>query len=270
MAFGYGLNVTGSGNNSYLAICAVVKMEPDILEWVDYHRRMGCGRFYIFDSAPSFEDAMNGTLQTHIDSGLVQYTWLGGVRAPQYVAYRSCLSEHRLKHTFMAFIDVDEFIVLVNKTQSIPSLLRQYEPYGGLALNWKLFGSSGHISRPEGGVLRNYHHCVKSHHVKTIGNLKHVAGVVSPHVLSYNATYTAVDEHFRVVSSYSNPNASFDVAYIHHYVIKSVEDFVHKLERGNAWGGGSHKTWKFFEAEDKRVWHSPCLALEMPEEGSRQ
>ena len=42
----------------------------------------------------------------------------------------------------------------------INTFMQQYEQYGGLAVNWMIFGSSGHKSRPRGGVLVNYHACL--------------------------------------------------------------------------------------------------------------
>jgi hypothetical protein len=42
-----------------------------------------------------------------------------------------------------AFIDVDEFLVLTDEgTPDLPSLLREFEGHGGLAVNWRIFGSS--------------------------------------------------------------------------------------------------------------------------------
>lgn len=34
--------------------------------------------------------------------------------------------------------------------QSLPKFLAGYKDYGGVVLNWMLFGSSGHVKRPEG------------------------------------------------------------------------------------------------------------------------
>jgi hypothetical protein len=42
--------IVGSHFRSYVAICAVAKNERDIREWVEYHYRMGIGKFYIFDN----------------------------------------------------------------------------------------------------------------------------------------------------------------------------------------------------------------------------
>ena len=35
-------------------------------------------------------------------------------------------------------------------------VLRPYEKYGGLALNWRMFGSSGHLKRPQLPVTQAY------------------------------------------------------------------------------------------------------------------
>jgi hypothetical protein len=42
----------------------------------------------------------------------------------------------------------------------INTFLQLYASYGGLAVNWVIFGSSGHAARPRGGVLVNYHACL--------------------------------------------------------------------------------------------------------------
>ncbi len=41
-----------------------------------------------------------------------------------------------------AHIDVDEFFVFQDSTPNLPMLLHEYESYGGLAINWHMFGSS--------------------------------------------------------------------------------------------------------------------------------
>lgn len=53
---------------------------------------------------------------------------------------------------WLAFIDADEFFVPHDESwTTLPELLKKYETYGGLAVNWRLFGSSGHITRPKVG-----------------------------------------------------------------------------------------------------------------------
>ena len=47
----------------------------------------------------------------------------------------------------MAFIDADEFFVIKDGTPSLPALLREYEGFGGLAVNWQVGPASALISR---------------------------------------------------------------------------------------------------------------------------
>lgn len=106
----------------------------------------------------------------------------------------------RHRHRWLAFIDADEFIVLREPRFNPPSweqqqqqqqgkdagsgvvgssdggsgssaahddintFLQPYASYGGLAVNWVIFGSSGHAARPRGGVLVNYHACLPDQH----------------------------------------------------------------------------------------------------------
>lgn len=41
-----------------------------------------------------------------------------------------------------AFIDIDEFFVFTDGTDDLPALLRGFEEYGGVGVNWRFFGSS--------------------------------------------------------------------------------------------------------------------------------
>lgn len=84
---------------------------------------------------------------------------------PELYVYNICLLKFGSYHEWMAFLSVDEYIVLQPKeaTRSLPEFLRSYAGYGGLAVNKRVFGSSGFSHRPRGGVLRNYVKCVPCH-----------------------------------------------------------------------------------------------------------
>ena len=57
-------------------------------------------------------------------------------------------------------------------------------------MNWVVFGSSGHTTRPAGGALGNYWKCLParsmhSRHIKTIVNTRFVDGPVGAHHFRY-------------------------------------------------------------------------------------
>ena len=55
----------------------------------------------------------------------------------------------------MAIIDLDEFIVPA-KSYDIITLLKDYEQYPAIAVNWIQFDGNNHIKKPEGLVIENY------------------------------------------------------------------------------------------------------------------
>lgn len=78
--------------NHYLAVCAIAKDEgPYFKEWIEYHRLVGVGKFYIYDNEST--DDTKKILEPYIASGLVDYLYWPGQRQ-QVVAYNDCLRKH--------------------------------------------------------------------------------------------------------------------------------------------------------------------------------
>lgn len=223
----------------------------DIGEWLAYHALQGVGRFYVYDdnSKPSLQPA----LQSHINSGLVTYHALGASYrethpAPQNSVYDQCIIDYSLRHRFLAFIDLDEFLFLRDPNiSSLPQLLREYEGYGGLGVNWVMFGSSGHARRPTGNTLANFWRCWFEGvgHVKTIANTAYVWRAVDPHQFSYLDAKVTVDENFTPIVGHATASHQSARIAVYHYVIKSRQEYEEKMLRGA--GDRSHKDVAFFE-----------------------
>lgn len=250
---------------SYIAICAIVKdeREDDLREWVEYHYKMGIGKFYLHDNGNISVAAM---FPDYIEQKIVDVQDRKDL-APQLNVYRKCIRNYRKYHRWIALIDVDEFIVTRNQC-SIPSVMKKYEDYGGLVLNWRLFCSSGHRSRPSGGILRNYWSCTDYYHVKSIVNTDYgVSHYGNPHVCLYSHDKYAVDtDYWRVFNAYVVPRPSlFEIIYINHYHLKSKEDYDRNSKRGRAsTPGPSPKTEEYFWATDASC-QTNCSILKMPE-----
>ena len=138
----------------------------------------------------------------------------------------------------MAFIDADEFLVIHdndNSTSYISNILEQYEEYGGLAVNWIRFVSSGHIKRPKNGVLKNYCKCLPfTTQIKSIVNTKFVQSI-GPNVreFKYKDGKFCVDENYHPIKGPRTVAPTHRHISLHHYVIKSKGDFEMKIKRGS-------------------------------------
>ena len=219
--------------NYYLTVCAIVKNEASYFqEWLEWHIKMGVEKFYIYDNES--EDNTAEILEPHIKSGLVEYVFWAG-KKQQTLVYYDCLEKHRLHARWIAFIDLDEFIVPL-KDKTIPDFLKRFEKYPAVEINWLVYGSGGAKRREEGDVMDRFrYHSVPNHalnrHVKSIVNPlrvfcvdAHIAAIVSD---------CAVDSHGTPVKKYfHNREPQLDIIRINHYAVKSYEEFLIKRNRG--------------------------------------
>lgn len=172
----------GHPPRGYAAACLVVRdAHDDIGEWVRHHLRLGFWPIYVYDDGST--PPLSQVLRRRIDAGDVSYAHFPNFThpsgRPQLYAYDRCLEEHGGAHSWLAFFDVDEFLVFRDgpAVQSVPSLLQRYEEHSALAVHWLLFGSSGHQVRPPKGALASYVRCLPQRHtqhlfVKTIVNTR--------------------------------------------------------------------------------------------------
>lgn len=258
--------------NAYLALCAAVKERPDdVLEWVRYHHALGFGKFYIMSTDdPIGYEEMKHALKEYILEGLVELYDLPHVNPRtipllQVRLYNECLQAARGKHEWVAFWDADEFLVTVESTLPIhiPTALQTFEDVGGLAVSWRTVGPSGHLVRPEEGMILSYRYCTPWSHpdnseIKTIVHVKYVSHpTTDPHTFVYLNDTFAVDFQNRRVDGHIDPYIAEDwrnlkkapALALYHYVTKSKEDFSLKTRRGSAMG--NRKGWKFYETVER-------------------
>ncbi|GFR44512.1 hypothetical protein Agub_g5777 [Astrephomene gubernaculifera] len=272
---------SGSTAGGYSALCAVGRNENRyVREWVDYHKCLGFSRIYLYDHNSS--QHMSNELTDHIASGFVSYRNFQPtvhrkfnesegftsdldrfMTTVQGQAYKDCVQQYGSHHTFLGFIDLDEFLVLYdNSVRHVDELLRQYESYPGLSVYWVLLGSSGHVSRPNGSVVESYTRCTPHGHkfntqFKTFANTRFHPTMYSPHRAVFaappdpatGAEPYMVDEDGQRIARGRNRAAKHRRAAVYHYVTKSLEDYQGKMKRGG--GAGVTRPKYYFALMDR-------------------
>lgn len=283
----YGTNDTSlddtNPSTGTIAMCVVVKDDVDILPWIDYHHALGVSKFYIFDHGSS--PPLSQILNTHIDSSLVQYEYqpyyLANIlRAvpfakkinPQIELFQRCIEQHKSHHQWIAFLDADEYIVLRNHSQSLVQTLHKFQSYGGLVLNWQVFGSSGLDRTPDphsvsAAFYRHFNACYPSIHTKSIVNTRYTIGASSnPHWFAYRQGFYAVNEEMtRPALLWGSDPPSFQTIWINHYSTKSRQDFARKIQRGrdSTTLSKHHAEWTYFDEINRKAINR-CEVLEHP------
>ena len=250
-----------------LAICAVFKDEAAYLrEWVECHQLMGVEKFFLYNNHSS--DRYLDALQAYMLAGsVVVHEW---PRHPaQLEAYAHCLATHGADADWIAFLDIDEFLFAPD-ARRLPDVLADYAEYPAVGVNWVMFGSGGHVEKPQGGVLENflrrgelddglpYPHLrlpdgsyrSENTHVKSIVQPSKVIACGNAHHFRYRDGTLAVDENKQPIEGSFSSKVSVARLRINHYWSKSESECRHKFGRGFADGGGA-RDWNEFLAHEQ-------------------
>lgn len=236
----------------YLAVCAIAKDEgPYFKEWIEWHLSQGVDHFYIYDNESS--DGTREILQPYIDSGVVEYKYWPGHRR-QLAAYDDCLNHYRLASRWIAFIDLDEFIVPI-KDASIPAFLKRFEAFAAVEINWLVYGSGGHKTKSPGTMMERFRfHSLPGHrlnrHVKSIVNPREVFTMIGCHEAA-KISGSIADSHGQpVTKNFREREPQQDIIRINHYAVRSYEEFLEKQARGRASGTQKTVRSEYFEQYD--------------------
>jgi chemotaxis protein histidine kinase CheA len=264
--------------DDYVALCVAVKDQTaDLPEFFIHHfHHIGIRRFYIMD------DRSKTPLSSVKDYGIPNeyitfesqepYTRQGG-HHEQMAIYERCMNSHRLEHTWLAFIDADEFIEMTAGNETLQDLLHEFEKHediGALAMNWRMHTSSGLEKRPE-SARKAFVDCIwdddenggaasNNTHVKSIVRTSRGTRPVGPHMWFLNGDTKTVGEHMDPVTTqaWRLPITRTRIA-LHHYAGKSREEYEEKMLRGNAMD--DPKGESFWNSLEHGLQLVPCLEM---------
>lgn len=265
------LNPLEENPTTYLSIACIAKDEGLYLkEWIEYHRIVGVERFYFYDNESS--DNTKEILEPYIRDEVVVYRYVEG-KVMQRPVYQDAILKSRGQTRWLALIDLDEFIVPVQKN-SIPDFLRDYEQYPGVGINWLCFDHNGHETRPKehgGLVTANYTRVAKhpeemegNRIIKSIVNPNEVVFLDSPHNFEYKNSY-AVTENYDP-AWYKTKYYSGSKIRINNYCRKSIEEYKQKMSRGCAWNrhNANYKEGRVYIFENIETDHDYTIQKYMP------
>lgn len=227
-------------------LCAIVKMEGRYLEeFCSYYEKLGFDEIILYDNntygTPMSDlEQEDQKIMTSIASEKVKIVPWRNKKDQQIPVYNLQLQALRKNEdTWGAFFDIDEFLVL-KQHKSIKDFIEQIvtknPQAAAVAINWYMFGTNGHQEYAEGKVVERFTTRMPNIdiHVKSIVRACKVSKMQDPHSCVPHHGYVVVDPKNNCVVGPFNKNGSADVAVLHHYFTKSVEEFQQKIERGRA------------------------------------
>lgn len=231
--------MSGPGPRYRGAVCAIAKDENRyVLEWAAYHLALGFDHVFLYDNmsgrplADAFDPAAARPFVT-----VTPWPTLHG-RNAQLEAYGHFFASHGRDTDWAAVIDLDEMINL-KRHAGIRDFLADHAGADGVALNWRVFGSSGETHHRPGLVMERFTRASPlgfdaNRHVKTIARPARVT-VPSCHWVDYAGGGRVVSADGLEVANadlVEPREASYAVAQVNHYFVRSRDEWADKLRRG--------------------------------------
>lgn len=159
-----------------MAIVLIVRNEArHIAEWARFHHMAGVTHFLVYDNGSTdgtitaIRSALPAEALTVIPWAQRRFRTITGREIHnQVLAYAHALLNFGSAYRWMAFIDVDEFLVPVT-ARSIPEAMKGLDGAAHVSLPWQMFGRGGNTTPPEGGVVANYLHRARDSFALTHG-----------------------------------------------------------------------------------------------------
>ncbi|MBU9416126.1 glycosyltransferase family 2 protein [Burkholderia multivorans] len=249
-----------------IGVAAIFKNECEfILEWIAYHRVIGVDYFIISDNEST--DGSRELLAKLEKIGLVkliEFPNPPGLR-PQLPAYSTMLTECPETIDVLAFIDADEFMFPLDGEDSVRPFFEHIfadTEVSALALNWAIYGSSGHVFSRDGLVIDRFTKMAEmnfgvNNHYKSVVRPSRVEYFENPHHAKLkggryvDARGTDVVYHEKYGHGLSN-DVVWKGVRINHYAVKSLEEFlVGKSRKGSASRELRVKHEAYFRRHDK-------------------
>lgn len=225
-----------------IGVCLIVKDEASyLLEWIAHYRCLGFHDIIVYDNGSA--DETPDFLSKLCRHGIVEHVpWPDkSMQHRQVSAYSDATKRFGPRLDWLAFFDSDEFLIL-HQNETIADLLSGYEAFGGLAVNWRLFGSSGKQHREPGLVMERFqlgpplndpgHRCVKVIVRPSLIDRcdVHVAHLTKGHDIVLSDRTPLVE----ALDLGYHSHARHDAVQLNHYIIKSREEWNIKRRRGRA------------------------------------
>lgn len=250
-----------------LGIVVIAKNEAECIEeWIAFHQAVGVEHIYLFDNEST--DNMRELLIPYIDKGFLTYQPLKG-KMIQLKAYNLALRLFGRECKYLAFIDCDEFLFPCNNKESLVDVITKAfsksQNVGGIAVNWAMYGSSGHIEKPEGFVIENYVWRAKMPYgrgtecVKSIVRSDAVSKYVHPHFPRFKVGFYNVSCNGNIVNGWRNSITSYQGLRINHYFTKSKAHWQDRISKGQVFAL-QPRTWEeFYEHDNNDVKDNSAL-----------
>jgi hypothetical protein len=243
-----------------VAIAAIVRNEADYLpDWVIFHLWQGVSRFHITvdeTQGPCDDDTVGVLLRLAPLGVQIQVIRNASTAVDRQIHAYGAAGSYLRHCDWIAYLDPDEYL-FDPKGRSLPFALDAMGNVAAVAVQQRVFGSNGRLDKPKISVRQAYTkratvQCSEHKWFKTIA--RPFVEMTSAHGAKGGGPYVLGDgQPFEFESHGSATRIATDGLRIHHYMLKSREEFLRKRARGAISDRGDYRrfTMDYFTERDK-------------------
>jgi hypothetical protein len=247
-----------------VCVFTIIKNEHEYLEeWIKYHLDLGIDHLFIFEDKgseshkditnkyPSDKVSLNSIAILPIDKSHV-HNWQES-RQSIYNKEGLWWIKNNYNYDWCFAIDCDEYITLSNSGDTIQSALSLYSEYDAVILQWQNYNANGHVYKPnyeEKGIIDTYaQKCGKSINDAAWKSTKLMYKLSDFKKHYFLGTHLCYDFCKWCKTDYSKElnKICYDNIYLRHYLTKSWEEYVWKLNVRGMFHAKHRNYDEFFE-----------------------
>lgn len=202
-------------------VCIAKNEDLYIEEWIKYNSYLGFDKIFIYEN----------DWRLNYDNEIIHKIPFDGI-AKQVEAYNNFIIHHKNEWDWVAFFDVDEFLVL-KQHNNIKEFLSNYNEFDGVAINWYLFGDNNQPPPTD-----NY--SVLERFTKRGSIMRpQVKSIIKPNrIFRYDvhapSNQRIVDTKKRAFIGELNYQMDDEIAQLNHYFTKTWKEWELKRDRGRS------------------------------------
>lgn len=246
-----------------VSICLLIKDENRYLrEWLDWHVAAGFDHFFIYDNGSKVP--IENSIPAPYRDKCTVVDWSGEHDNIQADAYEHCLANYGRTSQWLAFIDTDEFIRVVDG-MDIKTFMADFEIDDVLVVPWVVYNANGQFTRDDRPQRERFTE-VSDKYPKRFPSVKcfirpDMFSRMLAHwpVVDSNARHpvTIVSEKHLRVNGPHDPTVTGEKIVIDHYFTRSWEEWVEKAERGSSCPMSVRKYDLWFDLLNPDLEHPP-------------
>ena len=223
-----------------VCICSIGKLENlYVREYIAHYLNYGVDKIFIYDNNDIYGEKFESVINDYILKGFVEIINIRGKLKYQIKAYQDCLDKNYNKYDYLIFYDMDELLYIKNFSNiKIYLSQKKFMKCQTIQLNMVFYTDNNLFYYDNRTVSERFKKFVKrrAEPVKSIvkGNIK--TTVQCPHNINRRLKSCDGFGNFNneQKKGFMNLTPDYYYYYIRHYCFKSTEEFVYKLNRGDA------------------------------------